>query len=56
MFYLYNNMGALVHQERITQSTIAQVDVNSFPVGMYTWELHFINSNDIKRGKIALIR
>lgn len=56
MFYLYNNMGALVHQEGITQSTIAQVDVKSFPVGMYTWELHFINSNDIKRGKIALIR
>jgi hypothetical protein len=56
MFYIYNNMGALVHQEGITQSTIAQVDVKLFPVGMYTWELHFINSNDIKRGKIALIR
>ena len=56
IFYLYNNMGALVHQEEITHSTIAQVDVKSFPEGMYTWELHFINSNDIKRGKIALIR
>ena len=56
IFYLYNNMGALVHQEEITHSTIAQVDVKSFPVGMYTWELQFINSNDIKRGKIALIR
>lgn len=56
IFYLYNNMGALVHQEEITHSTISQVDVKLFPVGMYTWELHFINSNDIKRGKIALIR
>ena len=56
MFYLYNNMGALVHQEEITHSTISKVDVKLFPVGMYTWELQFINSNDIKRGKIALIR
>jgi hypothetical protein len=56
IFYLYNNMGALVHQEEITHSTISQVDVKLFPVGMYTWELQFINSNDIKRGKIALIR
>jgi hypothetical protein len=56
IFYLYNNMGALVHQEEISYSTIAQVDVKSFPVGMYTWELHFINSTNIKRGKIALLR